>query len=248
MIQWTKIIWVNNHGWLINSFSKPNKSKKSRKVDRLLFLRSLITHYTLHNTQYIPNTTQHTLCTTHYILHSFWVAWLLPNRWKRTEDRGQRKKYRGPRSEDRGQRTEDFKLIWSLSFNWHPMVDQSLGVFLKRLWGTDCVSKVTDCQFFLWSLNMKLTIHHVSMIAQCNGITETHPMLTVFSQSFLKGQSVNPTIQCNSFSLETVLLSLESSHGKAHLLIHGMENQLNTKSVENQYHQSGSWQTHDISH
>ena len=160
----------------------PNKSKKSRKVDWLLLLKCLITHYTLHNTQYILNTTQHTLRSTHYTLYSIWVPWLLPNWWKRTEDRGQRTEERGHRTEDRrqrtedrgrrtedrGQRTEDFKLIWSLSFNCHPMVDQSLGVFLKRLWGRDCVSKFKDCQCFLWSLNMKLTIHHVSMIAPWN--------------------------------------------------------------------------------
>ena len=192
MIQWTKIIWVNNQRWLINSFSKPNKSKKSRKVDWLLFLISLITHYTLHNTQYILNTTQHTLCTTHYTLHSIWVAWLQPNRWKRTGDRGQRteerghrtedrgqrteergkrKEDRGRRTKDRGQRTEDLKLIWSLSFNWLPMVDQTLGVFLKRLWGRDCVSKVTDCQFSFeaWTWNLPYIMFQLILDNICEG-------------------------------------------------------------------------------
>ena len=88
MIQWTKIIWVNNQGRLINSFSKPSNSKKITGGG--LADLSEKSNYTLHTTQYILNTTQHTLCTTHYTLHSIWVAWLLQNRWKRTEDRGQR--------------------------------------------------------------------------------------------------------------------------------------------------------------
>ena len=144
---------VNSQGRLINSFSKPSNFKKSRKVDWLLFLRSLITHYTLHNTYLTLHNIHYALHTTHYTLHSIWVAWLLPNRWKgtedrgqrtedrgqrtedrgqrnedigqRTEDRGQRKEDRGRSTEDRGQRTEDFQLIWSLSFNWPSMVDHS---------------------------------------------------------------------------------------------------------------------------
>ena len=98
---------VNNQGRLINSFSKPNNSKKSRKVDWLLFLRSLIAHYTLHNTYLTLNNIHYALHTTHYIPFGWHDYWQTDERGQRTEDRGQRTEDRGQRTEDRGQRTED---------------------------------------------------------------------------------------------------------------------------------------------
>ena len=191
MIQWTKIIWVNNQRRL--NYSSPNQTNlknHGRWIGCSFWEVWLhITHYTIHNAYLTLQNIHYELHTTHYIPFG-WHDYCqtdergqrTEDRWQktedrgqrkedigqRTEDRGQRKEDRGRRTEDRGQRTEVFKLIWSLSFNWHPMVDQSLGVFLKRLWGRDCVSKVTDCQCFLWNLNLKLTIHHVSMIAEWN--------------------------------------------------------------------------------
>ena len=83
----------------------------------------------------------------------------------------------------------------------------------------------------------------------------------------MKIQEEHPRIYKQSYSLDTWRqvapmwdvswhAYFESSHGNSHLLIHGMENQLNTKSLHKyllwvwkyQYHQSGSWQTHDVTH
>ena len=79
-------------------------------------------------------------------------------RGKRKEERGKRIEDGGRRTEDRGQRTEDFKLIWSLSFNWHPMVDQSLGVFLN-----DCEVEIVLVKLQTVNVSFEAwTIHQTS--------------------------------------------------------------------------------------
>ena len=61
--------------------------------------------------------------------------------------------------------------------------------------------------------------------------------------------------QAYSLDIWRQVANFENSNGKAHLFIHGIDNQLNTKSLQNyvlwvwkyQYHQSGSWQTQNVS-
>jgi hypothetical protein len=108
-------------------------------------------HWTLHTTHYTLHTTNYTLHTTHYTLH------------------------RGLRTGDRGQMTEDFKLIWSLSFNWHPMP-------LINHWvsfGNDCEVEIVlvklqtvNVSFEAWTWNLP----YIMFQWLHNGITETHPM------------------------------------------------------------------------
>ena len=109
MIQWTKIIWVNNQRRLINSFSKANKSKNHGRWIGCSFWEVLlrITHNTIHNTYLTLNNIHYALHTTHYIPFGWHDYCQTDERGQRTEERGQRKEDIWQRKEDRGKRIED---------------------------------------------------------------------------------------------------------------------------------------------
>ena len=129
-------------------------------------------------------------------------------------------------------------------------------VWIQDWKGLKYMGMTLDVQEFYFSVNSAKRFYREELFQVTHRVRTWNILVDLQQMQFKKNIKgyINKHILCIlevKWPQSELCQDFESSHGKAHWFIHGMENQLNTKSHQKyllwvwkyQYNQNGSWQT-----